>query len=91
MVVVDHHLSVFDLGLDGLFVAVAMVLEVSITMEVPEGLTIVIESLDILLPYVPVGHNYNRSLSLLCKYLHDSSYMSDMVGAYNPRHVHPLL
>lgn len=91
MAIVDHHLSTFDPGLDGLFVVVARVLEVSISMEVWEGLTAIIELLDILLPYVPVGHNYYRHLSLLCRYLHDGGGMSNMVGTYYPQHVHPFL
>lgn len=37
MVVVDHHLFVFDPGLGGLFAAVAGVLEVLIAMRCQKG------------------------------------------------------
>lgn len=63
----------------------------SISGEELEGLTLVVELLDIPLPNVLVGHNYNRRMSLLCKYLHEGDHTSDMVRAYHPGPVYPLL
>lgn len=57
LAVIDHYLYVLDPSPGSLFVAIAGELGVLVVVAMLEGLAVVVEPSDILLPDVPVGHN----------------------------------